>query len=275
MKLLHITTLLFITLITPDLLFGQLPESIHLTETKTDLIEEKSTLILDDHNLNQSPTLAFAPEFQSLQSNSKKDIIDLYCFIDGLLCLIELQGMLLELESSEGVDRITSLEIRSEFGAFPIAYQLSSTRLQAHWGLFSGELRYNHQFLSKLEQDDHYSTLDLQFLQLNILPFRKWNVRMGFGTMRELNAAQTHPECTFTLDIYPWERFRFNLENRFAQNIDAEQMARKEWNMGLFYRLGKSYSRLNIHTHLNARIASYTQYHDLFIVSGGLSMRIE
>ncbi|MGB0523428.1 MAG: hypothetical protein ACPGJS_10740 [Flammeovirgaceae bacterium] len=241
--------------------------------------------IIDQANANKERRESANTSNSSRTSSSSDDdyeggdVGDFLFLFEGIVYLFhgigQLQGLVLNSERDKDIKRITSLELQSQYGAIPTDYQISSSRIQANWGLFSASLRYYHQFENRVGNPATYNTLDAQLLQLNVLPFKHFNARLGIGIMKEYVTDITFPERTLAVDIYPTKRLRFNVEGRFVRDGDTETQVRREWNVGTYYQIGKGKGALSFHGHVNAMHARYYESVDIWMVSGGLSMQLE
>ena len=83
-----------------------------------------------------------------------------------------------------------------------------------------------------------------------------------------------NPDVYYASDDFT-ERLRFGVEGRWAKDSSTDVQVRREWNVNGYYRLGKEYSKANFHAHINAMHARYCEAVDVWMLSAGLSMRVE
>lgn len=243
--------------------------------------------ILDKANENKNERDRNSGEgvFRSSSSSSSSDDYDdddenfaATLFLEGMYYLVKgvvvVQKLALESEIDNKRHRITSLELGGQYGGIPTNYQIGQAKLRGNWGIFSAEARYYHQTENRVGNTALYNTFDLQYLQLNV-PAKEFNLRLGVGNLHEYATTSNYTELTAALDIYPSDRLRIGTEGRWARDADTDRQVRREWNVNAYYRLGKEYTRANFHAHINAMHARYYEAVDVWMISGGLSMRVE
>lgn len=196
--------------------------------------------------------------------------IDVFIWTGGAIT----QGHRQILEKDGYIPRIKSLEFSGQYSAMPSDYGVAIPRMRANWGLFSTDIRYYHQFETRLGDFSSYNSFDWQFLMLNLVTSQKVNFRLGTGIMNERVTGFTYNENTFNLDIYPTNRLKINAEGRFALDYGSGNVVRREWNAGLYYLLAK-HKRKGFHAFSNFMHARFYEQVDIWTLSGGISMTIE
>ncbi len=173
------------------------------------------------------------------------------------------------------VPRVISFEIHPSAGISPNAggYTLMP-RVRGNWGAFSTEFRYFGNIESGLGYIDTYTTLDWQFLKLNLVQIPNFQLDLGGGIMHERYSGTTFPEFTAGMGFYfNQDRYALRFEGRIAPDYEYYIVARSEIGTHFAYRIVEG-AHSAISLTVGGFYQNYYQSVGLFGLLGGMRFEV-
>lgn len=130
--------------------------------------------------------------------------------------------------------RMNSFEINGTAGLNLQGYLMLPPEIKTNWGIFTLSFRHMNILEPQKEGEDHWRTLDIDFLQFNLVNRKHVRFRIGTGLSKETYKNKNFHEYISNLDLFLFkDKLLLTQEVRLSTNYCGCLPQRQEYNAGI------------------------------------------